>query len=700
MRTIIAKLLAFVALAPLVLHCEPLSLEEIIALERVSTVRLSPDGRRIAYLLQVARRPYIDDDGPAYRELHVTDLDANSRGYVTGEVEVTDVAWSTDGATIYYLAQRGDDEFVSIHAIAIDGGESRKLYQHVADIEALAPSPDGRRIAFLATGAAPDREDELETKGFKAEVYEESEPFVDVWMLDTGSEELRAMSAGLPGSASELAWSPDGERYVVALAPTPSIDDHYVRRKLHVVAAADGRVTSAIEHVGKLGTAAWSPDGTRIAFVGALDQHDPLEGRVFVASADGESLQSLTPDYPGHIHEVAWRDDDTLWYRGSRGVWSEVDALDVGGRSLTSAVPPPGPIVRDFDARPDLSTIALVAETPQHPPEVFVWHERDGYRRLTDSNPVLVERDLAPQEPVRYRARDGVELEGILVRPLDERLGHRYPLVIVVHGGPEGHYSQGWLSSYATPAQTMAGRGYALFYPNYRASTGRGVEFSQLDHGDPAGAEFDDLVDAKEHLVSLGLADSARVGITGASYGGYATMWAATALSEHFAAGVAFVGISDTAASLAAGDIPHELYLVHLRRWPWEDWMFFLERSPIYHAAGARTPLLILAGDRDPRVDPSQSLMLYRHIKLRTDTPVRLVWYPGEGHGNRNTAAQLDYAMRFMRWMDHYLQGAGEGMPPYAIDHAGRLEAAEEQRNAKGTSALPGSGLSERVSGW
>src|SRR5690606_18025353 len=254
--------------------------------------------------------------------------------------------------------------------------------------------------------------------------------------------------------------------------------------------------------------------------------------------------------------------------------------------------------------------------------------------------------DLAVQEPIRYRARDGLELEGLLIRPLEERRGQRYPLVIVVHGGPESHFSQGWLSNYTFPAQALAAEGYAAFYPNYRASSGRGVEFSMLDHGDPAGREFDDLVDAKRHLVEIGLADAERVGITGGSYGGFATMWAATALSEHFAAGVAFVGLSDQTFSLGTSDIPNELYQVHTRRWPWDDWQFALERSPIYHAGNARTPLLILHGDQDPRVHPSQSLALYRHIRLRTGTPVRLVWYPGEGHGNRDTAAQLDYALR------------------------------------------------------
>ena len=152
-------------------------------------------------------------------------------------------------------------------------------------------------------------------------------------------------------------------------------------------------------------------------------------------------------------------------------------------------------------------------------------------------------------------------------------------------------------------------------------------------------------------------------------------MWGATALTDEFAASVAFVGISNQVSKFGTGDIPYEMYYVHSRAWPWEDWMWMLQRSPVYHAGNAKTPLLIMGGDSDPRVHPSQSLEMYRNVKLRTDTPVRLVIYPGEVHGNRNSAARYDYSLRTKRWMDHYLRGPGGEPPPYELDHAARLEA-------------------------
>jgi dipeptidyl aminopeptidase/acylaminoacyl peptidase len=167
----------------------------------------------------------------------------------------------------------------------------------------------------------------------------------------------------------------------------------------------------------------------------------------------------------------------------------------------------------------------------------------------------------------------------------------------------------------------------------------------------------------------MGLVDRAKVGVTGGSYGGYATAWCSTRYSDRFAAGVMFVGISDKISKVGTTDIPNEEYYVHALKRPWEDWKFLLERSPIYHAAQGRTPLLILHGKDDPRVNVGQSRELYRHLKLHNRAPVRLVLYPGEVHGNRKAAARLDYNLRLMQWMEHYLKGPGGPVPSMELDY-------------------------------
>jgi dipeptidyl aminopeptidase/acylaminoacyl peptidase len=296
---------------------------------------------------------------------------------------------------------------------------------------------------------------------------------------------------------------------------------------------------------------------------------------------------------------------------------------------------------------------------------------------------------FATQEVVTYYARDGLKLEGILVRPLGEKKGQRYPLVLTVHGGPESHLPNGWMTLYHELGQVGAARGFAVFYPNYRGSTGRGVAFSMLGQKDAAGKEFDDLVDGVDHLVKIGLVDKAKVGITGGSYGGYATAWGSTYYSDRFAAGVMFVGISDCISKVGTTDIPWEMNLVHHRKWLWEDWDYFARTSPIFHLDKAKTPLLILHGKVDPRVHPSQSLELYRHLKVRGKAPVRLVLYPGEGHGNRRAASRLDYNLRLLQWMEHYLKGPGGAPPPSEIDYGLPGSSASASAGDTGSRANP-----------
>jgi dipeptidyl aminopeptidase/acylaminoacyl peptidase len=649
-----------------------LTLEDIVGLKSVSRAALSPNGDAVAYLLAVPRDLYKDDDGSSYSQLHVVDLEGVSRPYFSGKVSVSDVAWATDGRSLFFVGKRDlKADFADIHRMPLDGGEAEVVYTARSAVKSLRPSPDGRTLAFLAKDPKPDIDKKLAEKGFRAQVYEEAETPLRVWLLDLDAGTAEPLE--LAGSAIALEWSPDGEHLAVRMAPTPLIDDEYMHSDLFVVSPENGKIRNQLGLKGKLGDFHWSPDGERIAWIGGEDMHDPSAGRLYVASARGGERTDLVPAYAGQVEDFWWQDADSVAWIGSRGVWSEQGRAWLADIRPAGPAPDSGVILRQVDARPGQPVAAAVAESPVHPPEVYLLRPGSAPQRLTDSNPVLAERQLARQEVVRYTARDGLELEMVVVHPLDKPLFGAPPLVLIIHGGPEAHFSNGWMANYSRPAQALAAQGYIVALPNYRGSTGRGVEFSKLGQHDYAGAEFDDFVDAKTHLVEAGLADGERTGVTGGSYGGFASMWAASALTEHFAAAVAFVGISDQVSKFGTTDIPVEMYNVHSRSWPWENWQWMLERSPIYHAGKVKTPLLIMHGAEDPRVHPAQSMEMYRHVKVRTETPVRLVYYPGEGHGNARTAGRYDYALRLVRWMDHFLKEGAKEAPPWEIDHATRL---------------------------
>jgi dipeptidyl aminopeptidase/acylaminoacyl peptidase len=589
---------------------------DVARVRNVTSVVASPDGSKVAYLLAVPRDPLADADGPATLQLHVVDVASGADTTFVASDTVAQPRWTPDGKGISFLAKRSGDVARSVYVIPLAGGEARRVVTHEADIRSYEWSADGTTLAFLATPPLPKAVEDLRKKGFSQEVFEEDLRDVEVFVAKVDSAET-PRRLDLPGSATLARFSPDGRRLAVVLTPTPLVDDDLMRQRVHLVDAASGAVEANLENPGKLGTVAWSPDSRAIAIVTGEDINDPAAGRLWVRAASGGTWKDVLPGYAGHVTDIDWASADTVAFIGAEGVETVLGEVRADGSGRRVRVAAGRQIFSSVSAARG-GLLALAADSPAHPAEVYVVAAgAAAARRLTNSNPWIEQKRLASHQVVTHKAR-----------------------------------------------------GFAVFYPNYRGSTGRGVAFSKLSQGDPAGKEFDDLVDAVDHLVATGVADKAKVGITGGSYGGYATGWASTYYTERFAAGVMFVGISNKISKVGTTDIANEEFLVHARKRPWDAWQFFLERSPIYHAGKARTPLLILHGKDDPRVHPTQSLELYRYLKLHGKAPVRLVWYPGEQHGNRRAASRLDYNLRMMRWFEHYLQGPGGTPPPTAIDYA------------------------------
>ncbi|GAB4246555.1 MAG: S9 family peptidase [Acidobacteriota bacterium] len=665
-------------LTTLPLLAEGMTPQQVAQLEQVLQAEIAPDGSTVAYTVSVPRVPGRDEDGPAWTHLWLVDAEGrNPRPFVTGKTNLSAVEWAPDGGGLYFLAKREGDQHRSLYFIPADGGEARRVLQLGTDISSYALAPDGKAVALLASEPEEKSEKDLQEKGFKAQVYEEDWKYTRLWLAELPAGQPRRLE--LEGSVRRVAWAPAGDRLAVSVTPTPSVDDGYMFQRIQII-DREGKLLAQVENEGKLGKFAWSPDGGRLGLLSGADLHDPSAGRLMVCPATGGKPQELFPGEPADTVDFAWKDAGTIYFIEARGVWNRLRSVRLDDRTVEDLTPSQGPILRSLSLAKNGKVAAFAADAPSHPREVYLLPAGSREpRRLTHLNPWLSGVELARQEVVTFTARDGLELEGLLLHPLGETPGTRYPLVLVVHGGPESHYSNGWLTGYSTPGQVLAARGFAVFYPNYRGSTGRGVEFAKTSQGDPAGKEFDDLVDAVDALIARGLVDGTRVGVTGGSYGGYATAWCSTYYSDRFAAGVMFVGISNKISKVGTTDIPEEEYLVHARKRPWDDWDFFLRRSPVYYADRGRTPLLILHGTDDPRVNVGQSRELYRHLKLRGKAPVRLVLYPGEVHGNRRAAARYDYLLRALRWLEHYLKGPGGDPPPYRLDY--QLEAFDNMRD-------------------
>ena len=646
-----------------------------VSTRTVVSVKLSPTGSHVAYVVAVPRKPLVEDSGSSWTELHVlplADPDGQSLPYVTGKVNVAAVAWTPDGSEITFLTKREGDDHGSLYSLPLGGGEARRILEHETSIRSYQLSPDGEKVVFLAQEKRSSEKEGVVKKGFNQKIFEEDNLYTRLFLFGLDETDNPAKQVDIDGEIRTARFTPSGDRLVITSTPTPLVDDGYVAQTLRVI-DLEGNVLTIVKREGKLGKVLPAPKSSssaqlaQLAMIAAVDRNDPREGRLMVVR-DGGTTVDLLPDLQGHVSDFTWKDDQTLAYIADVGAETRVGTATVDGTDHATLVEEGKAIFTAIHAAGEAS-IALVTQHPRHPRELYTLDGSGALSRRTHSNSWLEKIRLARQQVMSYKASDGLDLAGVLIYPLDYREGTRYPLILVAHGGPESHYRNGWLSDYSHFGQIAAARGCAVYYPNYRGSTGRGVEFSKVSQADAAGKEFSDLVDAVDHLIQIGLIDENRVGITGASYGGYASAWATTYYSERFAAAIPFVGISDNVSKVGTTDIPQEMYDVHHRKWLWEDWQYFVERSPIYYATRNRTPTLILHGSNDPRVHPSQSMELYRHLKVLDQAPVRLVFYPGEGHGNRKSAARFDYLLRTLRWMEHYLKGDGGAPPDYEIDY-------------------------------
>lgn len=641
--------------------------QHVAQLQTVNNSVISEDGRYVAFTKVIPADP-ITENSRASVHLYLHDRQTGmTKPYFTSS-NVGQVKFRPGTSNITFISRDADDKVNSLYEISTQGGAAQKIFTHKTSIANYEWSPDGKQVVFVTVEPATKPKTNLT---YAPQFYEEDFGTRTAGIVTIGSSST-VRSISVAGSVYMLKWSPDGSKIALSVAPTSSVDDSYMAQQIKIADAYTGHITAHVDNKGKLSQFEWSPDGRQLAYLGGFDLNDPTEGTLFVVPNTGGKPRRIDEQYKGKYEAISWVTNDRIHYLASEGTASVLGFIITrswnDGRVTLRAEEQ---AITTFSVSKS-GDISYTASTPTHPGELFVL-ENNKHTRITNSNPQLNGLRMGKQEVIRYTARDGAyEIEGMLIYPLNYQPGTRYPLITVVHGGPESHYQNGWLTAYSMPGQMAAAEGYLVFYPNYRGSTGRGVEFTYSSQNDPAGKEFDDIVDGVDYLIEKGLADKNRVGVTGGSYGGYASAWMSTYYSDRFAAAVMFVGISNNISKFGTSDIPMELYLVHERQHIWENWERQLKRSPIYYVDRAQTPILIMHGADDPRVHPAQSLELYRHIKVRKpDLPLRLIFYPGEGHGNARSGSRYDYNLRMMEWFDVYLKSGNRTAPKPSLDLPG-----------------------------
>ncbi len=634
---------------------------DILNVEFTRTADMSADGNHLIYGVFSSRSPN-EAPGGARSSYYLMNLKSGeTRTLGDDSINLSAPQFSPDGENIAFLYRDGRRDKVQVWMMPAGGGELQQLTRAQSNVSQFRWHPDGNAIAYLALTPKTEKEIELEERGYDFVFYEENVKKANLYMVqfDDAFNEMAASQLTENINVWDFEFDQQGEQIAYTASDENLIDQKYMFRRIYVHDLDAGTAKVVVKDRGKMGNYAFSPNGNKLAFTSAYNISDHAVSQALVIDLATSQLVNLTArDFPGHMSWVAWKNDEEVVIFSEEGVYPNLSIAPVAGgeREILLDAKETGVIFSPPLYNQAYEKMAFVGNTPYGAYNIYTWDEGNDLQKRTTLNEHLNGKTFGEQKVFQYPARDGVLIEGILIEPVNYKEDEEYPLVLYVHGGPEAHHSDGWLSRYSTPGQVMAGKGYMVAYINYRASTGYGIDFGNVGFGDPAGVEFDDLADAIQYLTAEKGADKNRVGMAGGSYGGYASAWFATYYTNLVKAACVFVGVTNLVSKKGTTDIPYEELLVHGKD-PIEDtWQFSLERSPVYYAHQSKTATLIYTGAEDPRVHPSQSMELYRRMKMNEHPAVRLVKYPGEGHGNRKQVGRIDVIYRQINWLDWYVK--------------------------------------------
>ncbi|TVS13640.1 MAG: hypothetical protein EA419_01400, partial [Wenzhouxiangella sp.] len=383
LKTILFSFLALALLVAVPAQADQgMTLEQIAKLQQVGQVAVSPCGEYIAYTRIVPRRPGVDDDGPAWAELHVIDQAGVSRAFITGQVNVGQIGWMPDSSAITFVSRRGDDSQSALYRIPVTGGEARRLVTVGTGVAGYSLSPDGEQVALIGTEPLDDELQDLHDKGFDQIIFEEDWRPRRLWVggLEDGDPAL----VETDGSVQRVQWSPAGDRLAIVVTPRQLVDDTLMFQRIRIV-RPDGEELGRIDNPGKLGQSAWSPDGEHFAFIATKSIHDTREGRLMVAGRDGGDWLNLLPNLEGHVWHVDWYGDRVLFI-SYEGVEARVGHIAVDGSDEVTLYHDEGVIFEGLSVAEN-GRLVFPVNSPGHPREVYAAAEAGAaVERLTVSN--------------------------------------------------------------------------------------------------------------------------------------------------------------------------------------------------------------------------------------------------------------------------------------------------------------------------
>jgi dipeptidyl aminopeptidase/acylaminoacyl peptidase len=667
---------------------------------------ISPDGKYVAYLQRQTN--WKTDE--FVTQLWLANVSTGKRLQLTrGRKSVGPAQWSPDGRWLAFATEReltetdSDGTFCDgpappgraadrpckseksasrqIWFLPFDGGEAWQATRSPADVGDFHWSSDGNSILFIATApptdaalARTERYGHLEVAG---EDYEQRQ----LWRVNA----RRAIETHAPAPAIQLTFdpalsvtsfadSPDATKIVFSAAPKPLLSSAGEQDLYLLDLHRDNTVRKIVALRGPDTSPMFSPDGTRLAFLTSLGRADYLYANHRIGLIDLAAAVARPASRPADVRDIstgfdespqpiAWVDGG-LYFKATRRVATPLFRVDMAKGRIQEVTQGQGWIIDDVSLTPDGRSVAFIAEDSSHMTELYVSSARlFSPRRLTDVTAQADGWTVGGTEVVSWKSKDGLTIEGVLRKPADFDPKRRYPLLVMIHGGPTSASQPRFLpADGAYPVQALLAKGALVLEPNYRGSAGYGAAFRALNVRNLGVGDTWDVMSGIDFLVDRGMADPHRLGAMGWSQGGYICAFLSTHVQRFKAISVG-AGISDWTTYYVGTDI-NQFATQYFQATPWEDPRIYARSSPITTIRLARTPTLIQQGGADQRVPVANALELYRGL-LDQHVDARLIIYSGSGHDLDKPKSLLAAQRANLDWFSHHLWAE-----PFPVDSA------------------------------
>ncbi len=630
--------------------------DQILSLKRAGAPEISPDGRSVAYTVRETNW----DDNAYETEIWLADATTGTTRQLTHAKKSSSApAWSPDGSKLGFISDRTDKR--QVYLISPQGGEAEALTSVDDGIGAFAWSPDGKTIAYTATEPKATAVKDRDKKYGEFLVVEQDYRMTHLFTIDVATRATRTLTSG-PFTVGSFSWSPDGKRLAFdhranpALANSGSAD-------ISVATVADASVRALVTQEGPDAHPVWSPDGSHIAFETAMANpaYFYTNSLVAMVPASGGAPTILSSAFDEDPSIVGWKPNG-LFFAASARTYSALFRLDPATKAITKVSLVDRTVNSSFSLSKDGGTYACLRADATTMSEVYVVSgssRTPQESKLTDMNAQTAGWTASTLEIMSWKSQDGATVEGVLHKPADFDPSKKYPLLVVIHGGPTGVSRAIPFTSTIYPIDIWVPRGVLVLEPNYRGSAGYGGAFRALNVRNLGVGDAWDVLSGVDSLIAKGLVDPTHVGTMGWSQGGYISAFLATHDAARFKAISVGAGISDWMTYYVNTDIT-PFTRQYLKATPWDDPEIYAKTSPITYIKQAKTPTLIQHGAADERVPLPNAYELYRglqdnHVPTK---PIVYQGFGGVGHGPSKPKSHRATMDHNVEWFDQYFFGA------------------------------------------